>query len=176
MATDDLFITTCEQLQTLLKKCPRCYSITNKGNNIFVVKELLTFKISSQKAHQFVIIVNTLDEFLTHEIGHWITIIVNTKLHTVLIIDSLNNYKQTNAKTMECISLFCKKNNLKMKQLYLRTQQINSKKCGYHTIYWTHFAHNNSLATILKKKKTLSRYSLENIEKYIVNHVLKRIK
>ena len=109
MANDDLFITTCEQLQTLLKKCPRCYSITNKGKNIFVVQELLAFNVFSQKTHKLVIIVNTLDEFFTHEIGHWITIIVNTKLHTALIIDSLNNYKQTNTKAMESISLFCKK-------------------------------------------------------------------
>ena len=176
MSNDDLFITTSEQLQTLLNKCSQCYSITNKGKNIFVIQELLTFNVFSQKTRKLVIIVNTLDQFVTRDIGHWITIIIDTKLQTAIVIDSLNNYKQTNNETLKSISLFCKRNNLKMKQLYFRAQQINSQKCGYHTIYWTHFAHNNSLKAILKKKKTLSRYSLKNIEKYIVNHVLKRIK
>ena len=169
------FITNSEQLKTFLHKCSRCYSITNKGKNIFSINDLFSFNPFTQKTCTFAIIVNTLNESFDFQVGHWITIVIYKKINTALIIDSLNNYNNTNKEVLKSIALFCKRMNLKIKYLYLRTQQIKSQNCGYHSLYWTHFAHNNSLSNILEKKKVLSRYALKNLEKYIVNNVLKRL-
>ena len=172
--TSNAFITSNNQLKTILYKCSSCYKLMNNGKNIFHFSKLLELKLY-KKNFKTCIILN-ITKKNSDAIGHWILICINFTLNCAIIYDPLNILTKSISQN---IDIFCKTNRLKRHDFSFRTQQLKSKSCGLHCIYFIHVWHSHNFSTkfMIQDLKTLfKKYSLKNIEKHILKNVISNLK
>ena len=173
--SSDLFITDNLELKKILQKCTYCNKVTNNGDNIISISELLLFSRPKHNC-KTCIIVNILEDFSNADVGHWILVCIDYVLDNAVIYDPLNNLNNTTLKT---IKLFCKSNRLHYHNFSFRTQQINSKSWGIHCIYMIHAWHPHFYSLkflIYDLKHMFKKCSLKTIENHILKTVIKHLK
>ena len=100
------WVTTDEELRTVLKRCRYCSNCTNKGENIVSYEKLNTVKINKKTNN--CIVINTAKSGSQSRLGHWICLFIG-KTGQALLFDSLNTIYKSNPLVCSKIKSFCNK-------------------------------------------------------------------
>lgn len=167
------YLTTADDLKKIISSCKRCSLATRNGNNIISNKELAHLKITKKYSSPIIFICNTADDFDT--IGHWFTIVINTRNKLAYLCDGLN-YVQTRKDVLKNIHQFCKINKLNFINLKTKCQQNRSNICGYISVFFTaKYVHLTS-RNFLQLTSILNRHSVASNESLILQFVQKHFK
>ena len=179
MNSNSKWITSGDFIAKTLKKCKKCFKITDQARMIIPHNKLLSLSLPNIKNfNKFAIIVNS--ETNDSSLGHWFTLVIfrETLLnnHFLVLCDGLNKIFSNHPNIMQNIFSFCKKNQLKFLNLDLRYQLPRSLCCGHLALFIVARATNLSFRGFLIMKKTLQRHSIATNEKYMLNFTTSHFK
>ena len=152
------FLTTGGDIENLLTRCKKCYSITNNGEYVIFHQKLPTLIIPIK--NKVALIVNTTKE---NRVGHWFILVIfkNAKLS---LCDGLGQVKKEPL-IMKNIEIFCKNNNLIFFNYNLKIQTSKSLACGYLILFFLFKFSILSLNGFLSLKRVMIRQSVHTNEK-----------
>ena len=157
----DRFLTTGGDIEKLLTRCKKCYSITNNGKYVIFHTELPNLIIPNRK--KVALIVNTTRQ---NQIGHWFLLIIfkNSRNSQLFLCDGLGRVEKE-PRVMKNIELFCKNNNLIFHNYNLKIQTSKSLACGYLILFFLFKFSILSLNGFLSLKRIMIRQSVRTNEK-----------
>ena len=114
------WVTTDKQLKELLKRCRKCWKITNNGTHIFPYDNIENIDLKTRK-NTFILNTNAISN-ITGTVGHWITLHIDLNAKHAILFDSLNNFKSHHPVVYNCLHRYCKNKNIVLRVLKLQTQ------------------------------------------------------
>ena len=176
--TSDALITSDSDLTRYLSKSKPAYNAIGKGKFIVNYDNLLHLSNECKKKKRLAIIINCISNSYTSKgkIGHWTVLLIekiNGNTGRSMFIDSLLSSYRSNKELKSTIDKFCKYNNLYLDVWNVRTQRINSNYCGFEIVYFVWYFALHGLKGIYKIKTMLKKYSLTEIENYILKKAYK---
>ena len=167
---ENRFVTTKEDLTSILSKCPKCFDSTIDGKFIMSYKDLPNIFLNTlNKKPVYNLIIN----YMATEgnLGHWCNLIVfNNK--SLFLLDGLNQIK-SQTEVMSNVKTFAKNNNLTIHNFNIRYQNQSSKKCGFLACFFVYKSVSSSVPKFLRLRKMLLNNSVSTNENYIFNFVRK---
>ena len=171
---DDKYLSTDQDIRTILAKCKTCYRTNNYGKLIFLMNELMQHHVETQHPKMSIFLNTQSSQDQTGpiaSIGHWMLLCYDIRSsRKCFILDSLSNLDQ-NAKTN--INTFCKNNRLDPYYYSARYQNITSKSCGFLSLFMHYqFSHNN-LRTLLKIRRSIQSSPVKHVEDAMMKRMAK---
>ena len=163
------WITTDKQIRDIVKKCRKCWKITNDGQLILPYDNIRTVKISGNK-RTYILNTNSINDPETR-IGHWISLHIDMKNKQAVLFDSLNSIRKQHPIVYNYLNDFCKKQGIYLHVLKLRTQQTSSVTCGLHSVWFTNKSHHSSINALLKLPHLFSAYTIAKREKHVLSNI-----
>ena len=173
--TSDILVTSDLDLTRYLRKYSKAYNLIEKGKFIVNYDKLLSLSTMYKKKRKYAIVVNTLHSSQKGMTGHWSVLLVE-KVSTsgkCVYIDSLVSSYKSNSGLRNVINKFCNMNELYLDVWNVKTQRLNSNYCGFEIIFFVWYFTQYGLKGIYKLKAMLKKYSLTEIENYILKRAYK---
>ena len=177
--TSDILVTSDLDLARYLRKYPKAYNLIEKGKFIINYNKLLLLSTICKKKTKYAIVINTLHSSESQKgiTGHWTVLLVErmSKFGSgkCIFIDSLLSSYKSNSSLRSIINRFCNMNELYLNVWNVKTQRLNSNYCGFGIIYFVWYFTKYGLKGIYKLKAMLKKYSLTEIENYILKRAYK---
>jgi hypothetical protein len=169
------FVTSESDLNTYLKQCSKCYKLTKNGTSIFSISSLHLLDINKVRTKKFALILNTKEKSDLGSIGHWISVLVVKATRKIFIADSLTVANNNTETSYRKLHEFCKQNGFKLYFFPVQTQTSQSNTCGFQTLFWIHVFHTMNLSQILTLRHPFYRFSVRNLQAFILTEVYKRL-
>ena len=169
MNSSSKYITSGDFIAKTLKKCKKCFQITDQARMIVPYDKLLNLSLIRVKSYsRYVIIMNS--EKDNSSLGHWFNLAVFDHKFLVLC-DGLGKIFSKHHDIMQNIYSFCKKHHYRFINLGLRYQLYDSLCCGYLALFIIAKTTKLSFKGFLAMKKTLMQQSISSNEKYMLKCV-----
>ena len=148
-----------KDIYNILKNCPLCFKITNKGQQIVDFKALPFIKIQKQKKNAIII----------HAYQHWIIILIFNNY--CILSDPLNTVQFDHPDVIQAVITFCRNNSLYLKLFGTTIQSQKTNVCGFLILWLLLKATKLSLSGFLKLKKTILLNNISSNERSMVHTV-----
>ena len=150
-----------KDLFTILKSCPLCFKITNKGQQIVDFRVLPFIKVQKTKKNAIIV----------HAYQHWILVLIFKDY--CILCDPLNTVQFDHPDVVQAVITFCRNNSLYLKLFGATIQSRKTNVCGYLNLWLLLKATKLSLSGFLKLKKTILSNNISSNERSMF-HTVKR--
>ena len=164
---DNKYLSTNEDIRTILSKCSTCNKTNEYGKLIFLSDDLTNYRIESSQS-KISIFLNIPNESDMSQIGHWILLCIHMPNRKCIVYDSLAN---TDENTIAQIKTFCKTNKLTLHFYNARYQNATSKSCGFLCLFIHYQFSHKALHSLMKMRRSI----LSSPVKYVEATMMKKM-
>ena len=164
-------ITTENDVRSILRLCRKCNRLTNNATYILAHSQLPNIALSTRKHQTHGLIINSESG---GRLGHWFTLLIYNNRFLIVCDGLCKAMKESDI--VSNILIFCRKNNLILKDLDFRCQPRNSLKCGYIALFFIAKASQLQYRSFLRMINMLTQYSIGSREGYVLKYVARHFK
>ena len=168
-----VYITNNLELAKYIKSLGKdIFKMIDYGNYIISYESLENIILKKNQVQKLAIILNSNNQDTTTA-GHWFIMVLDLRLQTALLIDSLYYILKQYPLISKEIKNFCLRNKLELIKWNLKTQQKETNVCGFQVIFYLYYFKNKSIYNFRKLRRLFASLTIRNRELYILKKIKK---